>query len=136
MLARELTADTIEQRESYLLRFFRRTRSSPENVTALTCDEFLAGVTRRSSKHEAYIAALRSFYRFAVVRGLLERDPTTDLHARSPKYAAPDYYKPEEVAAIIAAARRRYPPLRAPAIIALFETGAQIGWLAAFARRT
>jgi integrase len=131
MAARELTPDTIEQRESYLLRFLRRTRTSPETVTEQICERFLAGVTPRSSKREAYVAALRSFYRFAQARGYVDANPAADLHARSPKYAAPDFFSAEEVRAIVAAAARRQPGMRQWAIVLLFETGARIGSLAA-----
>jgi integrase/recombinase XerD len=131
MAARELTPETIEQRESYLLRFFRRTRTSPETVTENVCEKFLASVNPRSSTREAYVAALRSFYRFAHARGYVDADPAADLHARPPKYPPPDFFTVEEVRAIIAAAERRPPAMRRATIVLLFETGARIGSLAA-----
>lgn len=131
MAAREMTPETIEQREAYLLRFLRRSRTSWENVTTTTCEHFLAGVTPRSSKREAYVAAMRSFYRFAHSNGLIDANPAADLHARQPKYLPPDFFTAEEVAAIVAAAARRQPAMRQWAIVLLFETGARIGSLAA-----
>lgn len=131
MAAREFTAETMEQRESYLLRFYRRTRTSPESVTEEVCERFLASVTPRSSKREAYVAALRSFYRFATVQGYVDHNPTLELRARAPKYPPPDYFSLEEIAAIVEAAARRLPAMRRWAVVLLFETGARIGSLAA-----
>jgi integrase len=131
MRARDMTAETIEQREAYLLRFFRRTRTSPESVTEGVCEGFLATVTPRSSKREAYVAALRSFYRFAAARGYVDQNPAADLHARQPKYPPPDFFSASEVTAILDAALSRPPAMRRPAIVLLFETGARIGSLAA-----
>lgn len=130
MRARELTDDTIDQRESYLLRFFRRTRASPEAVTEATIEQFLAGVTPRSSQREAYVYALRTFYRWAASRGYVPSDPTTELRARSPKYGPADYFRPEEVRAILEAARSMRPAKAYWAILLLFETGGRIGSVA------
>jgi site-specific recombinase XerD len=130
MAAREMSSTTIEQREAYLLRFLRRTRSSPETVTEDVINRFLAAVNAKGSNRQAYVAALRGFYRWAKRRGYVEQDPTTELVARSPKYPPPDYFEPHEVRAILAAAARRRPTERVHAITLLFETGARIGSLA------
>lgn len=132
MAARELTPETIEQRESYLVRFFRRTRTSPETLTSEVANRFIRSVTPRSSKREAYVYAARTFYRFALSHKYLEMDdPTVDLRARSPKYEDPDYYPPEEVQAILRAAKARPPAKRYWTILLLFETGGRIGSVAA-----
>lgn len=131
MLARELEQDTIDQREAYLLRFFRRTRSSPETVTEDLVNRFLAGINAKGSTRQAYVAALRGFFRWAKRKGHVDQDPTTELVAKSPKYPPPDYFEPHEVRAILAAAARRRPPERVHAITLLFETGGRIGSLAA-----
>lgn len=131
MRGRELTPETIEQHEAYLLRFLRRTRSTPESVTEQTLQGFLESVTPRSSKREAYVSASRSFFRFARRAGYLELDPAEDVHARSPKYPPPDFFSPTEIARIVDAASKRLPPMRRWAVVLLFETGARIGSLAA-----
>lgn len=129
MKSNELADETIEQRESYLIRFFRRSRTSPETLTEAACERFLASVTPRSSKREAYVAALKTFYRWALVRGYVDHNPTLELHARAPKYPPPDFFSAKEISAILDAALKRPPAMRQPAIVLLFETGARIGSL-------
>ena len=131
MAARGLTTSTIEQREAFLLRFMRQTRSSPETVTEDTLDAFFAGMQRRNATRDAYIAAIRGFYRWAVRRGHLEHDPSTELVMRPPRYGAPDFLRPEEIAALLEEAKKNRNPRRWAAIVLLFETGARIGSLAA-----
>lgn len=132
MAGRELCEATINQRVSYYLLFLRRSRSSPETVTAQTCQRFLRGVTPRSSQREAYVYAIKGLYRFAIPRGYLDMaDPSLDLVARGPKYDDPDSFSQPEVRAILNAAQHQLPEKRYWTILLLFETGARISSLAA-----
>lgn len=132
MGGRELSPATIEQHEAYLLRALRRMRLSPSMVSASDLERFLVSVAPKGSNRQAYVAAFRSFFGFAIRRGYLDMtDPSSELRARAPKYPPPDFFGLEEVAAILEAASRRRPARRRPALVLLFETGARIGSLAA-----
>lgn len=132
LAAREISDTTQEQYESYLLRFLRRTRSTPQAVTEELIDRFLAGVPARGSNRNAYVSALKSFYRFAHRRAHVGRDPTVELMLKDRKYPDPDYLTGRECRAVLGAARRRdRSDRRYWTLVLLFETGSRIGSLAA-----
>jgi len=136
MMVRGLAPKTIAQREDFLVRFFQRTRSSPETLTEAVVAEFFAQMKPRSSTRQAYASALKSAYRFWIRRHLVQiDDPVVDVGAKAVHYPPPDYFEDDEARRILMAAAAKRNPRRAWAIVLLFETGARIGSLAALEPR-
>lgn len=133
MGARGLAAETIQGREDYLIRFFQRTRTSPETLTEADCDRFFSKMPARSSTRQAYSAALKSAYRFWIRRRYIEVDvdPTSEIVAKTVRYPEADFFTHEEARQILVAANARRNKRRVWGILLLFETGARIGSLAA-----
>jgi integrase len=133
MAARGLAPQTVAHREDYLIRFFQRTRTSPETLTAADCDRFFAAMPVRSSTRQAYAAALKSALPFWIRRRYidLEMDPTTEIVAKSVRYPEADFFTHEEARQILLAAARRRNKRRVWGLVLLFETGGRIGSLAA-----
>lgn len=131
LAARGVAQSTIEQYDSALVRFFRRSRTTPDRLTEADVTAFLSSIDPRGSAAQLYLRALKAYYRYTVRPqvALHEDNPVVDLPLRQRKYPEPDFYTAPEFAAIVAAARARH-ERRAQAITLLLETGTRIGALA------
>lgn len=129
--AQGMSAETREQYDSALVRFFRRTRTTPEVLTEGDVVRYLRRIDPRGSAAQLYVRALKSYYRWATRPQVQVHDhnPVVDLRVRARKYLPPDFYTEEEYARIVASAARRS-ERRAWTILLLLETGARIGSLA------
>jgi site-specific recombinase XerD len=120
---------TAEEYESALLRFFRRTRATPDSLSEEQVTAYLRSIDPRGSAAQLYLRTLKSYYRWALRRGVHLDNPVADLRYRAHREAPVVWLNASERARIIAAATARN-ERRAWAIILLFETGARIGSLA------
>ncbi|MGH2595793.1 MAG: tyrosine-type recombinase/integrase [Actinomycetota bacterium] len=132
MQARGLGSKTIARHEDYVIRFFQRTRTSPDTLTEEQVDAFFRAMKPRCSTRQAYAAGLKSAYKFWLRRRLLEGDnPVAEVIAPSVHYPEPDYFSDDEAREILRCAGNRRNRRRVWAVVLLFETGARIGSLAA-----
>lgn len=129
-LATEVADSTAEEYEAAVLRFFRRSRTTPDRLTEEQVAAYLRSLDPRGPSAQMCLRGLKSYYRWACRRGVHNADPVADLRFRPPKYPPPVTLTEREYTAIVEAARRRS-PRRAWTIVLLLETGARIGSLAA-----
>lgn len=123
------TVATAEEYESALLRFFRRSRTIPDTLTEEQVTRYLRSINPKGHAAQLYLRALKSYYRWAVRRGVHVENPVADIPYKSPKYPPVVSFSKAEFDAIVAAARARS-DRRAWALTLLLETGARIGSLA------
>lgn len=128
-VATQSSEATAEEYESALLRFFRRTRTTPDRLTEDDITRYLRSINPKGSAAQLYLRSLKSYYRWAVRRGVHVENPVSEIRYKSPKYPPVITYSKAEFQAIVAAARARS-DRRAWALTLLLETGARIGSLA------
>ncbi len=132
-VARECAPETIHEYESYLQRFFRMAWRKlgvlPHTLTEQQLNQLLRSMKPRSPVKNAYLKAVRSYYRWAVARRVHDVDPARDVRVR--KRAAPPAraHDLNTVRRLLEAARARSEQ-RYWAIILLFETSGRIGQVA------
>jgi integrase len=130
LIAQGVAETTRLQYDRFLLRLLRQTRTDPVSLDVDRFNAHLATTKAKGSTRNATIQAARSFFRFAIRRGLIERDPTAEAKIKSPRHPKSDYLTRDEVSRLVMAASTHRPPQRPWAMILLLETGARIGSLA------
>jgi integrase/recombinase XerD len=123
-----------ETRRSYryhFLRFLADVMVDPAEVQEDDITTYLAAISRRGTTVQQILRALKSYYPWAVRRGLCPVNPAEALKFRTPRVGQTLSLSLEEVTRLVVAASLW--PRRAWAILLLLETGARIGSMAAVA---
>ncbi len=128
-LSTEVAESTAEEYESALLRFFRRSRTTPDRLTEEQVTGYLRSINPKGPAAQLCLRSLKSYYRWACRRGVHHDNPVAELRYRSPKYPPVVVLTQQEYASIVAAAGR-HGERRAWTLVLLLETGARIGSLA------
>src|SRR6266550_6072996 len=104
--ARNLSANTVQQYKYSVLRMLSETpRDSLSEITEQDVVVFLASLGRRAHSKTLYVRGLTSFFGWAAERGFVDVDPTRHVKPRTPPPKDADAFSPEEVVAVIQAAR-------------------------------
>jgi site-specific recombinase XerD len=70
---------------------------------------FLASLGKRAHSRQLYLRAFRSFFGWAAKRGHIPTDPSEHLSPKAPSERDPDAFSPQEVGALMNAARTAAP---------------------------
>lgn len=70
---------------------------------------FLARLGKQAPARELYTRALKSFFDYCQRHELIETNPAVGLRPKKPSKPEPDAYTPQEISALMEAARRRNP---------------------------
>lgn len=123
---------SLETRRNYryhLLKFLADVMLDPTEVTEDDVTDYLAAIHQRGQTVQQVLRALKSYYSWAVRRGVHPANPAEAIRFKRPRRAPAKSYSPEEFRRLVLAAAGRHPK-RAWAIILLHETGARIGSMA------
>lgn len=101
-----------------------------EEVTEDLVIGYMARMSERSGMRGMVLRALKSFYRWAVPRGILEHDPTARLKIRRSKAGPVRALEPSDLERVLTAAESIDPRAR-PTIALAYATGARVGSLCA-----
>lgn len=131
--SRGLSEETIDEYEGTIVRFFRRTKTTPGTLTEEQIEAYLASIKAKGATKQQIINGLKAYYRFCCRRSreIHAYNPASELWTKPPKYGKAKAFTAEQARAIIEASRRRRNPRRPWAITLMFETGARISSLAA-----
>lgn len=131
--ARELDSSTIEEYESYVQRFFRKiwTRDGvlPHTITERQVHDYLRSLPRTSSVKYAVLKACRSYYAWAIPRGVHDNNPFADIRMRRLPKKPAKAHDLEQLTRILVAASFRS-ERRGWAILLMVETASRVGALA------
>jgi integrase len=128
--AEGLSPDTRRAYRYHLLRFLADAMVSPEEVTEDDITEFLSLIRQRGRQVDMFLRALKSFYAWALRRGIVEVNPADAVGFKKSRRQPAQSLTEEEFTRVVIAAAWHCPQ-RAWAIILLLETGARIGSMAA-----
>src|ERR1043166_5838650 len=127
MAAEGKSENTIRQYRYALLRLRSELSEDKEwgEITEQDVVVFLASLGTRAHSKQLYLRAFRSFFGWAAARGHIPEDPSIHLHPKAPTERDPDAFSPEEVVALMEAARghRTDGDRRAAAILVAYALG-------------
>ncbi len=123
-------ANTRRQYRRYVLGFLADSMLDPLEVTEDDLIAWAAGVDRHGDMFGMSLRALKSFYRYAADRGLVQVDPTGHMRTRRHKYLPPAETPDPDLERVFAAAEAIDPRAR-PTLELIFATGARLGSICA-----
>ena len=111
MVAEGKSPVTIDKYRYWLHKLPSRTKpAKPLNeITEQDVVVFLATMPPSASAKQLAMAAFKSFFRWAALRQHIETNPVENIHPKAPVERPADAFTPEEVGALMAAARKVAP---------------------------
>jgi site-specific recombinase XerD len=107
-MAAQGRAEVTVRKYRYYLHRLASEVSPPKPLTRITEQDvvvFLATLSDKASARQFSMMAFRSFFRWAHERGHMASDPSEHLHPKGPTERPADAFTPEEVGALMVAAR-------------------------------